>query len=126
MAHILLIEDYPSLQKIYQATLEAANHTVYLADDVKEGLEIARSKQVDLILLDLLLPHAGGLDFLKSYNIKKHSGTKVIILSNIFSTDLLNQALALGASHYFLKTDMNPKKLSEVVDQTLSIQSRIA
>jgi DNA-binding NtrC family response regulator len=120
MANILLIEDYASLQKIYSETLKAAKHTVYVASDGGEGLELTKQKKVDLILLDLLLPQTGGLDFLKAYETKKHPETQVIVLTNIFSTDLLNEALQLGASQYLIKADLTPKRLAQIVDDALA------
>ena len=119
MSNILLIEDYMSLRNIYHKTLLAEKHTVYVAKDGNEGLEIAKSKKVDLIILDMLMPDLGGLEFLKAYDPKKHPETKLIVLSNIFSADLLNKTLELGASHYLLKADVTPTQLAEIVRQTL-------
>lgn len=119
MAHILLIEDYPSLQTIYKETLEAENHTVYLAADGDEGLKIANTKQVDIILLDLLLKQTWGLDFLEKYGMANKPATRVIIMSNLFSQELLNKALALGASHYLIKSDVTPKQLAKIINETL-------
>ena len=120
MSHILLLEDYESLRKIYNETLKAEGYTVKLASSGKEGLKLAQTDEFDLILLDLLMPDMGGIDFLEAYDLKKHPGTKVIVLSNVYSPELLNQALVLGASQYLLKSDVTPKSLLEVVSQTLS------
>ena len=124
MTHILLLEDYDSLRKIYDQTLKAEGYAVYVAADGKEGLELAQKKEVDLILLDLLMPGLGGIEFLQAFDLKKHPKTKVIVLSNVFSPDLLNQVLVLGASQYLLKADITPKKLVEIVRQTLDEPSR--
>lgn len=120
MANILLIEDYPSLQKIYTTALEQAGHTVYLAADGKQGLLLANQHTIDLILLDLIMPNGGGIKFLEAYDLKSHPAVKLIILSNVFTNELLNQALKLGASNYLVKSDITPQKMTKVVDETLT------
>jgi CheY-like chemotaxis protein len=120
MASVLLIEDYPSLQKVYTTVLESAGHTVYVAPDGKQGLVLANQHQIDLILLDLLMPHTGGVEFLEAYNLKNHPTVKLIILSNVYTNQLLNQVLELGASNYLIKADVTPQILVKVVDDTLA------
>lgn len=119
MASILLIEDYPSLQKVYSTVLENAGHRVYVAPDGKQGLALANQHQIDLILLDLLMPVVGGVEFLETYNLKNHPSVKLIILTNAFTNQLLNQVLELGASNYLIKSDITPQKLVKMVDDTL-------
>lgn len=120
MANILLIEDYPSLQKVYHTVLEKNGHTVHVATDGKQGLHLANQHPIDLILLDLLMPRVGGVDFLEAYDLKKHPSVKLIILSNVFTNQLLNQVLELGASNYLVKADVTPQILVKVVNDTLA------
>ena len=120
MANILLIEDYPSLQKIYTTVLESRGHRVYVASDGNQGLLLANQHKIDLILLDLLMPNAGGFEFLEAYDLKKHPSVKLIILTNVYKTELLNRALELGASNYIIKADITPDKMATMVDQTLA------
>lgn len=119
MASILLIEDYPSLQKIYVETLTSDGHDVELASNGEEGLVKALTGKFDLVLLDLLMPKMGGIDFLKAFDANIHTDTQVIVISNIFSTEILNEALSLGASQYLLKSDITPKQLQKLVAETL-------
>jgi len=120
MANILLVEDYLSLQKIYSAILEDEGHVVYVAADGNQGLLLANQHKIDLILLDMLMPNAGGLKFLEVYKLKSHPSVKLIILSNVFTTKLLNQALELGASNYLVKADITPQVMAKVVNETLA------
>jgi CheY-like chemotaxis protein len=120
MANILLIEDYASLQKIYSSILENEGHVVHVASDGDQGLQLAAKHKVDLILLDLLMPRAGGFKFLEAYNLKSHPSVKLIILTNVFTTELLNQALELGASNYLIKADITPQTMAKIVDETLA------
>ena len=59
---ILIVEDNPASLDIMQARLTANNYEVITATDGKEGLVMAREKQPDLILLDIMMPKMDGLE----------------------------------------------------------------
>src|ERR1017187_4181478 len=61
---IAIIEDDRDLQFIYKMKLEHAGFTVVAAADGQKGLEIAKSFQPDLILLDLRMPKMSGDEML--------------------------------------------------------------
>lgn len=119
MATILLIEDYLSLQEIYRETLELNGHKVVVAANAEEALAITKNTNFDVILLDLLLQESLGLDFLTSFNPKLHLDTKIIVITNLFSNETLNEALELGATHYLIKSEITPDRLADVVRETL-------
>jgi DNA-binding response OmpR family regulator len=120
VAKILLVEDYESLKTIYSTTLTKEKHSVQTASNGEEGLALAKQTDFDVILLDLLMPRSDGFEFLRTFEPKKHAQTSIIILSNIFTTQLMNQALELGASQYLLKSDITPQSLAKVVRDTLT------
>ncbi|HSX30091.1 MAG TPA: response regulator [Candidatus Saccharimonadales bacterium] len=119
MATILLVEDYPSLQKIYRTVLEKEGHTVVVASDGNEGLVEATKHKIDLILLDLLMPNADGFTFLETYKLAEHPTVKLIVLTNAYTPELLNRAMQLGVNNYLLKTDITPEKMVTMVTETL-------
>ena len=98
MALILIVEDYPNLQKIYGIAATEAGHKFLLAKDGAEALKQATENTPDLILLDLLMPEVNGMEFLKNYDLKKHPQTKVIVFSNMDSPGLRHELLELGAN----------------------------
>ena len=59
---ILIVEDNPASLDIMQARLTANNYEVITATDGEEGLVMAREKQPDLILLDIMMPKMDGLE----------------------------------------------------------------
>ncbi len=120
MPRILIVEDYPSLRKIYQAALEHAGYDVAVAGDGAEALDEVAKNQPDLILLDLLMTKIGGLEFLRAYNLAEHPGTKVIVFSNLASPELGLEAKELGASRYLTKSKFTPKELVDIVKETLA------
>lgn len=99
--------------------MELEKHRVFVASNVDEALEITKNTEFAIVLLDLMLNGSDGLDFLVKFDVKKHPDTKIIVISNLFTYDLLNKALKLGAKHYLIKSDITPTKLAEVVRETL-------
>ncbi len=119
MAYILVVEDYENLQLIYKSALVNAGHEVDIAADGLKALEAVKKHEPDLILLDLLLPHTGGLEFLRKYNLSQHPDVKVIVFSNLYSSDLLEEIKSLGVKHYLTKINFTPKEMVEFVNKTL-------
>jgi CheY-like chemotaxis protein len=119
MALILIVEDYPSLQKIYSMAVQEAGHQFLLAKDGAEASKQAAEHTPDLILLDLLMPAVNGVDFLKQFDLSKHPQTKVIVFTNMDNPTLRTELSALGATLYLTKSEYTPKELMEIVDRTL-------
>jgi len=63
--HVLLIEDDPRIREIVERGLGARGFAVSAAADGLAGLELVRKLDVDLVLLDLVLPGRDGLDVLE-------------------------------------------------------------
>jgi DNA-binding NarL/FixJ family response regulator len=81
-----------------------------------QAVQKAEELQPDLILLDLSLPKINGMEALR--RIRKRSPcSKLVILSQDSSPDIVGEALRLGAVGYLLKSDAN--NLSQAVDAVL-------
>ncbi len=119
MTRILIVEDYASLQFQYRTALEAEHFEVGVAKDGDEALAMATEHEPDLILLDLLIPNRGGLEFLQAYDMKKHPKVKVAVFSNLSSPELYDEAERLGASQYLLKAEYTPKEMVGAVKALL-------
>lgn len=120
MARILIVEDEKMLADAFQMILEKSGHTVEVAFNGQEGLDVAKKFDPELILLDLLMPVKDGLGFLKDYELKaKHPTVKVIIFSNLDMQKEAEEAFTLGASKYVLKAWATPKTLNTIVDEEL-------
>ena len=60
--HILIIEDERDIADLLQFNLEQDQYSISVARNGEQGIEIAKNKKPDLILLDLMLPGIHGLD----------------------------------------------------------------
>lgn len=111
MANVLVIEDNKTLNQAYRLILQREGHDVRVAYNGAEGLELIKLTAPDLILLDMLMPVMGGVEFLKHFEVAQHPKTTVIILSNLNEDSEVQQALELGAKKYILKASTSPQEL---------------
>ena len=72
-ATILIVEDEQDIRELLAYNLEKEGYATVQAADGKEGLELARSRKPDLILLDLMLPKMDGLAVCRE--LERDSGT---------------------------------------------------
>ena len=120
MSKVLVVEDDEMLRKVYTHILEKENFEVASAATGKDALEQADSFQPDLIILDILMPEMDGLEFLRQYDVRnKHPEVKVIVFSNLASTQRINEAVELGAVNYKTKALFSPKEMIELIRTTL-------
>src|SRR5271165_5391641 len=98
MARILVVEDDRDLNKAYCIILKLEGHEVVSAYDGKEALAKLKDFAPELVLLDLLMPIMGGLEFLKSWEkSKRQPDVRILIFSNMENSPAVNEAYKLGA-----------------------------
>jgi len=124
MAHILIIEDEAPLREAYQTILTTHGHKVETAADGEVALQqLQNGKHTpDVILLDMKLPHVGGLEFLQRLQQDNSDALKsaIIIFSNQENEPDIDEAFRLGARKYILKAWASPRNLVKVVDEVLA------
>ncbi len=100
--HILLIEDDKAMNQTISTLLKRSGMTVESALKAKEGLELLKIYEYDLIILDLMLPDMTGADVLRSVRAL-NIATPVLVLSAIELAQKKVECLALGADDYVNK-----------------------
>jgi len=101
-AHVLLIEDDQRIREIVDRGLGARGFVVSAAADAPSGIELVRRLDVDLVLLDLILPSANGLDVLEAIRALKPR-LPVIVLTAVDDTRSKVDGLEAGADDYVTK-----------------------
>ncbi|MDJ0682496.1 MAG: response regulator [Xenococcaceae cyanobacterium MO_167.B52] len=117
---ILIIDDEEDVKAIAQMGLEmAASWEVITASSGQEGLEIAETKQPDVILLDLMMPDWDGKETLKQ--LKNNPNTATIPV--IFMTAKTESAIASEIENLeiigMITKPFRPLQLPEKIDQIL-------
>jgi DNA-binding response OmpR family regulator len=102
MPHVLLIEDDPRIREIVERGLGARGFVVSAAAEGRTGLDLARKLDVDLVLLDLMLPGPGGLDVLEDIRQAKPR-LPVIAVTALDDTGSKIGGLDAGADDYVTK-----------------------
>lgn len=102
MPHVLLIEDDPRIREIVESGLGARGFTVTSANDGPAGLDLACSLEVDVVLLDLMLPGRDGLDLLHDIRSMKPR-LPVIAVTALDDTTSRVGGLDAGADDYVTK-----------------------
>ncbi len=99
--NILIIDDEVQIRRLLEITLSANNYKISEASTAKEGLAAAATGHPDLIILDLGLPDADGLEILKI--LREWYQKPIIILSVRNSEEDIIKALDNGANDYLTK-----------------------
>ena len=106
---ILIIEDEADIRQIYVEILKESGFLVLEAGEGSTGVEIAKTKQWDLLLLDIMLPGEDGLHVLKEIKQVPDLAKKpVLLLTNLESEPIITECFALGADGYLIKSEITP------------------
>lgn len=122
MAEVLIIEDEPALAFQLGRALEDEGHDVRLAGSARDGLEQARTRAPDLVLLDLRLPDRPGLEVLDSLR-ERNPGLPVVVASAYGSVGDAVRAMRQGAVDY-LQKPLDLGSLSVLITRVLEDQRR--
>jgi two-component system KDP operon response regulator KdpE len=98
---ILVVEDDPQIRRFLRTTLAAEQFRCHEAVTAAEGIAQAQARQPALILLDLGLPDADGLDVIRT--LRRNSQTPIIVLSARGQEKDKIEALDLGADDFVSK-----------------------
>ena len=116
---ILIIEDDAAIRTGLLDALEIEGYRVAEAPDGREGLRLGLESDYDLMLLDLVLPHHGGLEILEAVRGARPT-TPVIILSARGEEADRVRGLRLGADDYCVK----PFSLDELLARVEAVLRR--
>jgi len=101
---LAVIDDHPIVREGLVAVLsdEADFVVVGAAASAEDGLRLVQKEQPDVLLLDLELPGASGIDALP-WLLEASAGTKVIVFTAYYTEERVLGALRAGAKGYLLK-----------------------
>ncbi len=122
---ILVADDEPHIRRILTTLLESADYQVDPVSDGPAALELLESDtEYDLVLLDIMMPGATGLEVLgKARSLDHRRSVPVLILTAKGQDADRDQAYSLGADDFVTKP-FSPKKLLARIDEILDHERR--
>jgi CheY-like chemotaxis protein len=120
MKKILIIEDDQIVANVYRNKLVAEGYEAEFALDGETGLKTMRTLQPDLIVLDLMLPKMSGVEVIQEIRSKpEFSKLPIIVFSNTYLTNMVQQAWKAGANKCLSKASSSPREVVDVVRNTI-------
>lgn len=107
MATILLVEDDEIMLKAIKNILSRDGHEVLTAKDGKEAFEKMENCTYDIVISDLMMPYANGLEIVSRLRAdinRRHVG--IIVVSSVGNEETITEAFRLGADDYLKKPIM--------------------
>jgi len=108
MARLLIIDDEGDIRHLYAAELEDDGHEVCSAGNSGEALELLRSREFDLVVLDIQLDQESGLELLQK--IARERGQLPVILCTAFSSYRDDFSSWLADAYVVKSSDLNELK----------------
>ncbi len=112
---LLIVEDLATDRELYREHLSQESSCVYdvlEAGSVAGALKLCRTRSIDAIVLDYVLPDGDGLEFLAALNAQSNgSSPPVVMVTGVGDHRTAVRAMKLGAEDYLVKSDLTPELL---------------
>ncbi len=116
MSNILVVEDEKAMQDIIADYLRKGGHTCFTADDGIDALMLLKTSPMDLLILDVMMPHLDGFSVCKM--AREMSGLPIIMLTAKGAEDDKLKGYGCGADDYMTKP-FSPRVLLAKVNALL-------
>ena len=136
MAKIIIIDDERGIRNTLREILADEGHEVEVAENGKQGLEMAQAKAYDLIFSDIKMPEMDGLELLKALKEGEETAEiPVVMISGHGDVETAVQALKMGAYDFLLKpldlnriliTTKNALESKNLKQETKQLRKRVA
>lgn len=117
---ILLIEDEHNVASLITKGLKEEGYDVLTAYDGYTGMNLLLDNQIDVIILDIILPGISGLEVCKKIRTGSHKDIPVLMLTALGTTDNIVKGLDTGADDYLIK----PFKFEELLARIRALTRR--
>lgn len=118
---ILIVEDDRALSEILFYNLQKEGFNAFVAFDGREGIEQARLKRPDIVILDLMLPLVGGMDVCRQLRRMKETRDAGILMLTAKGEDLDQiDGFEAGADDYVVK----PYSVRVLLERVRALQRR--
>lgn len=117
---ILLADDDTVLRKMYATKLTREGYDVVSVGDGKEAQEKIKEQNVDIAIIDIMMPHISGTEFLEALRgMDKYKNLPVVVMSNLSHKEEKEKAQKLGVKEFVVKAELTPSALVEKIQKYL-------
>jgi len=116
---ILVVDDEPHIRRVLSAVLEGRGYEVTTAFDGSQGLDELSGAGADLVILDLMMPGASGLEILSKIRTDPRRPDVPVIILTAKGQDTDRDAALAGGANDFLTKPFSPKKLLARIEEIL-------
>ncbi|SRR5258708_5051765 len=124
---VLIIEDDEDVAKILEVLVRGLHAEVLLADDGMTGVQMARTQQPDLVLVDMHLPGMNGLEVIRALrDTTQLAGLPIIVITGNSTVEYVRETARLGADDFLVKANVLAGDGLERIEKFLSTPGRAA
>ena len=116
MPRMLIVEDERDIAELLKEYFEMKGFSVSSTFSGEEAMERLNQSEVDVILLDILLPGVSGLEVLRHAKVR-HPNATVVMVTSLDQMEIRQEAHSCGAAAYITKPfDFSPATWSVVLN----------
>lgn len=116
---VMIVEDDEVIREVYTLKFEIEGFPVTAAENGAVALKMLPKFRPDIVLLDMMMPVMGGLEFLQALktSMALENYPAIIVFSNISEPGEIHEAMELGVGAYWVKSDYTPERVTtELID----------
>lgn len=121
-ANILIVDDEAAIRDMVRMALEIENFTVFDASNAHQAARIMEQQDIDLILLDWMMPGISGIDFASRLRRENNSQVGIIMITAKDGENDLIRGLDVGTDDYVKK----PFSTNELVSRIKAVLRRLS
>lgn len=114
---VLIVDDEDAMCESLEELFRDEGYSTYSTSDPAEAHRIADTTHLDIILMDIRMPTANGIDLLRSIK-ERHRDVPIVMITGYPSVETALQAMQYGAANYFTKPLDLPSLIHEVRNLT--------
>jgi two-component system, OmpR family, alkaline phosphatase synthesis response regulator PhoP len=119
IGRILVVDEEPHIRRVLSEILGSRGYEVMMASDGNQGLDELGTEDVDLVILDLMVPDTNGLEILSKIRTDPHRADTPVIILTAKGQDADREAALAGGANDFLTKPFSPKKLIARIEEIL-------
>lgn len=115
MMNILVVDDEKSIRRLLEKELTSSRRSITTAGNAKKALSAVRKKAFDIIVLDIMLPDANGIELMAGFQ-EQILAVQIILITGYGDVDDAVEAMKTGACDYITKP-FDLERLEQVVEK---------